>query len=223
VVGPLDLFESHGADALRLYHLFMGPPTDDTAWDTNGVDGTYRFLDRLWRVTTDTSEFAEAADSGELLAEMHRTIKKVTEDIDRFRFNTAIPPLMTLTNSLIDATRNGIEESVFGEVVDTLAKLLSPMAPHIAHELWEVTGHDSMLATEPWPEWDPEMIKEASVTMVVQVNGKLRDRIEVDADITAEAAEERALESEKIRAWLDGKTVRKVIVREPNLVNIVVG
>jgi leucyl-tRNA synthetase len=223
VVDPLDLFESHGADALRLYHLFMGPPTDDAAWDTNGVDGTLRFLDRLWRVVTETDHFDDAADASELVADAHRAAKKVTEDIDTFHFNTAIPPLMTVTNDLVDQARRGIPREAFVEVTEILLKLLSPMAPHIAHELWELTGHDTLLALEPWPAWDPELIRRDQVTMVVQVNGKLRDRIEVDADIAASDAERLAVSAEKVQQWLDGQEIRKVIVREPNLVNIVVG
>jgi len=223
VVDPLDLFESHGADALRLYHLFMGPPTDDAAWDTNGVDGTLRFLDRLWRVVTETDRFDESADTAELIADTHRAVKKVTEDIDAFHFNTAVPPLMTLTNDLVEHARSGISRDAFTEVTEALMKLLSPMAPHIAHELWELTGHESMLANELWPTFNPDLIERASVTMVVQVNGKLRDRIEVEADITAGEAEHLALTAEKIQPWIEGKEIRKVIVREPNLVNIVVG
>lgn len=223
VVDPLDLFESHGADALRLYHLFMGPPTDDAAWDTNGVDGTLRFLDRLWRVVTETDRFDETADASELVADAHRAVKKVTEDIDDFHFNTAIPPLMTVTNDLVDEVRSGIPKDAFVEVTELLMKLLSPMAPHIAHELWELTGHDTLLALEPWPAWDPKLIERAQVTMVVQVNGRLRDRIEVDSDIAASDAERLAVSAEKVQQWIDGHEIRKVIVREPNLVNIVVG
>jgi leucyl-tRNA synthetase len=223
VVDPLDLFESHGADALRLYHLFMGPPTDDAGWDTNGVDGTLRFLDRLWRVVTETDRFDDSADSAELIANTHRAVKKVTEDIDAFHFNTAVPPLMTLTNDLVEQVRSGISRDAFTEVTEALMKLLSPMAPHIAHELWELTGHESMLVREPWPTWNPDLIERASVTMVVQVNGKLRDRIDVESDISAIDAEQLALTAEKIQPWIDGKEIRKVIVREPNLVNVVVG
>jgi leucyl-tRNA synthetase len=130
---------------------------------------------------------------------------------------------MTLTNDLVDQARSGISRDAFTEVTEALMKLLSPMAPHIAHELWELTGHESMLANEPWPTWNPELIERASVTMVVQVNGKLRDRIEVEADITAGDAEQLALTAEKTQPWIEGKEIRKVIVREPNLVNIVVG
>ncbi len=223
VVDPLDLFASHGADSLRLYHLFIGPPTDDAAWDTNGVDGTSRFLDRLWRVVTETPDLT-GPPNPELVAQAHRTTKKVSEDIERFVFNTAIPPLMTLTNNLIEATReNSIDRESFDQVAETIIKLLAPMAPHIAHELWERTGHDTMLATEPWPVWDPDLVVEERVMMVVQVNGKVRDRVEVPNDISAEEAEAIARDLEKVKAWLDGGEVHKVIARPPNLINLVVG
>jgi leucyl-tRNA synthetase len=222
VVDPLELFDSHGADALRLYHLFMGPPTDDAAWDTNGVDGTFRFLDRLWRVITE-SELTDGPDSEDLIAESHRVVRKVTDDIERFAFNTSIPQLMTLTNRLVAAAREGVSRSTFDQVAETLIKLLAPMAPHIAHELWERTGHGSMLALEPWPEWDPGLVTQTTVTMVVQVNGKVRDRVEVPADITPRDAEELALGLDKVQAWINGAAVSKVIARPPNLINFVVG
>jgi leucyl-tRNA synthetase len=223
VVDPLELFDSHGADALRLYHLFIGPPTDDAAWDTNGVEGTWRFLDRLWRVVTETDRFDETSTNRELLAQAHRAVKKVTEDIERFVFNTAIPPLMTLVNSLSDAARSGVDRATFDQVVEFLIKLLAPMAPHVSHELWERTGHDTMLATEPWPEWDADLVTQATVVMVVQVNGKVRERVEVPADIEPDEAERIALGLEKVQGWIDGGEVRKVIARPPNLINFVVG
>jgi leucyl-tRNA synthetase len=222
VVDPLELFDSHGADALRLYHLFMGPPTDDAAWDTNGVDGTSRFLERLYRVVTET-EVNDGPHNEDLLAEAHRAVRKVTEDIERFSFNTAIPQLMMLTNRLIAAAKEGVDRATFDRVVEILIKLLAPMAPHIAHELWERTGHDSMLALEPWPTWDPDLVAETTVTMVVQVNGKVRDRVDVPAGISAEEAETLARGLEKVQGWIDGSPVRKVIARPPNLINFVVG
>jgi len=147
----------------------------------------------------------------------------VTEDIERFVFNTAIPPLMTLTSSLIEATQAGIDRQTFDQVVEFLVKLLAPMAPHISHELWERTGHGTMLANEPWPEWDPELVAQATVTMVVQVNGKVRGRVEVPADISAEDAERVALGLEKVQGWVEGAEIRKVVSRPPNLINFVVG
>ncbi|HLU52550.1 MAG TPA: leucine--tRNA ligase [Acidimicrobiia bacterium] len=227
IVDPLDLLASHGADALRLYHLFMGPPAEDADWDEHGIDGTARFLDRMWRLVT--GEFGEATDREEnesdraVISETHRAIKKVTEDIERFAFNTAVPALMTLTNTLTDYVRQGARRETFDYAVERLLLLLSPMAPHVAHELWERTGHTTMLAAEPWPEYDPELAKVAVVTLVVQVNGKVRDRIEVDASISAEEAERLALESSRIQEWIGDGEVKKVISRPPRLVNVVVG
>ncbi|HJQ77306.1 MAG TPA: leucine--tRNA ligase [Acidimicrobiia bacterium] len=226
VVDPVELFASHGADALRLYHLFMGPPTDDAAWNENGVDGTRRFLERVWKIATDDHVYSDREPDDrdrELLGLAHRTVRKVTEDIDRFHFNTAVPALMILSNSLGDYVADSPREDTFEEVLRLLMLMLSPMTPHIAHELWERKGHGDMLATETWPTWDDELAREETVTMVIQVNGKVRDRIEVSAEITTEQAEELALASEKVQGWLDGQEVRQVIARPPNLVNVVLG
>ena len=227
IVDPLDLLASHGADALRLYHLFMGPPAEDADWDEHGIDGTARFLDRVWRLAIgqvgEPVEREETDADREVLAEAHRTVKKVTEDIERFAFNTAIPALMTLVNTLTDYVRAGARRQTLDTVIELLLLLLSPMAPHIAHELWERTGHTSLLATEPWPEWDPELVAREVVTLILQVNGKVRDRIDVSADISPEEAERLALESERIREWIGDGEVRKVIARPPRLVNVVVG
>jgi leucyl-tRNA synthetase len=225
VVDPVDLFASHGADALRLYHLFMGPPTDDAAWNENGVDGTRRFLDRVWKIATGDYEYSERDADGtdrELIGLAHRTVRKVTEDIDRFHFNTAVPALMVLSNEIADYVSQAPRRETVDEVLRALLLLMAPMTPHIAHELWELNGYGDMLAVQPWPEWDSELAREETVTLVVQVNGKVRDRFEVSADITAQQAEEVALGSEKVRVWIDGQEVRKVISRPPNLVNVVV-
>lgn len=159
----------------------------------------------------------------EVLGLAHRTVRKVTEDIDRFHFNTAIPALMILANELVDYVDGDPREDTFAEAFDKLLLLLSPMAPHIAHELWERRGNGAMLALEPWPTWDEELAREETVTMVIQVNGKVRDRIEVSADITVDEAEQLALSSEKIQNWIDGQTVDRVIALPPNLVNLVAG
>ncbi len=226
VVAPDPYYERFGADAVRLFELFMGPPTDDAIWSDHGVEGTSRFLDRLWdAVTGEIGEIHPGSPTDpdrDLRAETHRTIQKVTTDIDRFAFNTAVPALMTLTNLLVDRLREGLSREVFDEVVGILLHLLSPMAPHVAHELWEMTGHGTMLATEPWPAWDADLAKRDVVTMIIQVNGKVRDKVQVDADISSDDAETIARERDRIRDWVDGGEVRKVIVREPNLVNFVV-
>jgi leucyl-tRNA synthetase len=226
VVDPVDLYESHGADALRLYHLFLGPPTDDAAWNENGIDGTRRFLERVWRLGTDEHEFEERGETDsdrELVGLAHRTVRKVTEDIERFHFNTAVPALMILSNAISDYLAAVPRRVTFDDVYRTLLLLLSPMTPHLAHELWELRGSGYMLATEPWPTWDGELAKEESVILVVQVNGKVRDRFEVPAQITAGQAEEMALASEKVQGFIDGQEVKRVISRPPNLVNLVIG
>jgi leucyl-tRNA synthetase len=226
VVDPVDLFESHGADALRLYHLFMGPPTDDAAWNPRGIDGTRRFLDRVWKIATEDHAFTDRepdeADRS-IVGAAHRTVRKVTEDIGRFHFNTAVPALMVLSNDFGDYLSGKPSRETFEEVLRMLLLLLSPMTPHLAHELWEMKGYGRMLATEAWPTWDEDLAREETVTLVVQVNGKVRDRFEVSAEITAEQAERMALDSEKIQGWIDGQEVRKVISRPPNLVNVVLG
>ena len=226
VVPPDPYYDNYGADALRLFELFVGPPKDDAVWNDAGVPGTKRFLDRFWRQATADHAFTdrEADDRDrEMLGIAHRTVRKVTDDIDRFHFNTTVPALMTLSKELQSYLGDEPLKESFDEIIDKMLLLLSPMAPHLAHELWEMRGHDTMLAFEPWPMWDEQLVREETVTMIVQVNGKVRDRVEVSADITAEEAEEHALSLDKIRGWIDGHEVRKVIVRQPNLVNIVIG
>jgi leucyl-tRNA synthetase len=226
VVDPVSLFETHGADSLRLFHLFMGPPTDDAAWNPNGVDGARRFLERVWRQATKEHRFVEREESEadrELIGLAHRTVRKVTEDIDRFHFNTAVPALMILSNALSGYLDDSPRAEVFGEVLRRLLLMLAPMTPHIAHELWERQGYGTMLATEDWPTWDEELAREETVTMVIQVNGKVRDRVPVAMDITSEEAERLAFSSDKASVFLDGHEVHTVIVKPPRLVNIVVG
>ena len=225
VVAPDHYYENFGADAIRIFELFVGPPTDDAIWNDSGVPGAKRFLDRVWKLGTGELSLVdrpEEASDRDLVGLTHRTIKRVTEDIDRYRFNTTVPALMTLSNELHSYASDRPRKETFDEAFDALLLMLSPMAPHLAHELWERRGNSGMLAFEPWPKWDEELAREETVTMIVQVNGKVRDRIEVPADINADMAEELALGSEKIQGWLDGSEVGRIVTRPPKLVNIVV-
>jgi leucyl-tRNA synthetase len=226
VVSPDEFYESHGADALRLYHLFIGPPTDGAVWNDNGVDGTSRFLDRVWRIATGevagTIEREETDADRAILAEAHRTLQKVTTDIDRFTFNTAVAALMEFSNALSTYLREGGRTATWRQCVRLMLLMLSPMAPHLAHELWEKGGYEGMLATQPWPQFDPDLVRRETVTMVVQVNGRVRDRVEVAADIDAAEAERLARSLDKIQPWLEAAEVHKVISRPPGLVNFVV-
>jgi leucyl-tRNA synthetase len=226
VVPPDFYYENFGADAIRLFELFVGPPTDDAVWNDSGVSGTRRFLDRVWRIGTEDHDFADREPGEaerELLGLAHRTVRKVTEDIDQFRFNTTVPALMVLSNHLYDYVEDAPVEETFRSVYRMLLLMLSPMAPHVSHELWQLLGFGDMLAEEDWPTWDSDLAREDTVVLVIQVNGKVRDRVEVAADVSAEEAERLALSSEKVKGWIDGQEVTRVIARPPNLVNVVVG
>jgi leucyl-tRNA synthetase len=226
VVPPDRYYEEYGADALRLFELFVGPPTDDAVWNDAGVAGAKRFLDRIWKMgTTDYGAVDRAPNEGdaELVAETHRTLKKVTEDIDRFHFNTTVSSLMSLANAFQDYLARSPRRETFDDAYRTMILMLAPAAPHIAHELWELRGMGGMLAMQRWPEWDESLVAESTVTMVVQVNGKVRDRVVVPADISPEDAERVALGLEKVQGWIDGAAVQKVIARPPNVINFVVG
>ena len=225
VVPPDGYYDDFGADALRLFELFVGPPKDDAVWNDAGVPGTKRFLDRFWNQATGEHEFSDRnvdQRDRDLLGLAHRTVKKVTEDIDRFHFNTTVPALMTLSNELQTYLNDEPCLETHSEIIDKMLLMLSPMAPHLAHELWEMRGHDTLLALESWPTWDPELARQESVTLIVQVNGKVRDRIEVSADIDDSAAEEVARGSMNVQRWLTDRQIKRVIVRPPKLVNIVV-
>jgi leucyl-tRNA synthetase len=226
VVSPDRYYDRYGADAIRLYELFIGPATDDAVWTDQGIEGTARFLRKVWRLGTETETVerdAVAADR-ELLATAHRTLRKVEDDIERFHFNTAVAALMELSNALTDYTRLdvGAERQAFDTAYRLMLLMLSPMAPHLAHELWELRGAGTMLADEPWPSWDPALVVEESVTMVVQINGKVRARLEVDAGIGQDDAIALALADERVAAHLDGAEPQRIISRPPKLVNIVV-
>jgi len=228
VVAPDRYYEQYGADAIRLYHYFLGPPTDDAVWSDDGVEGTARFLNRVWRIAAGEAGAAVERDPSpadhQVLRVAHRTLKKVTGDIERFAFNTAVAALMEFGNALRSylAGPDGACRATLAECLNLMILMLAPMTPHLAHEMWEITGHGSMLATEDWPAWDEALAALETVTMVVQVNGKVRDRFDVPADISEEEAVAMALASERVRAHTGGREPQRVIARPPNLVNVVV-
>ena len=229
LVAPTAYYESVGADGLRLFHLFVGPPADDFDWTDqtdNVIEGCGRFLDRLWRVATNPHPYRAndeiVPEDDEVRRSVHKAIKKVTEDLDRWSYNTAVAQLMELVNLLtryvqIDA---GPKREVLDEAIDALLVLLAPMAPHLPAELYE-QRHGAHVHEQPWPSYDPALVTSDTVTMVVQVNGKVRDRIEVDHEITEEDAMAVALSSQKVKDDLAGATPSRVIARPPKLVNIV--
>jgi leucyl-tRNA synthetase len=219
VVNPDDIIASHGADTLRLYEMFMGPLDASVAWSTNGLDGARRFLDRVWRlfVNEDGSLSNKIADEGstELEKVYHETVKKVTEDFEHLHFNTGISQMMVFVNEGYKA------EKLPKEFVEGFVKLLSPVAPHVAEELWNRLGHEGTISYEAWPMYDESKLVESEIEIVIQVMGKVRSKLKVEKDISKEALEKLALQDEAIQEWIAGKTVRKVVVVPGKLVNIV--
>ncbi|SHG86853.1 leucine--tRNA ligase [Ornithinibacillus halophilus] len=220
VVNPDDIVTSHGADTLRLYEMFMGPLDASVAWSTNGLDGARRFLDRVWRlfVNEDGSISEKVSDennNSSLERVYHETVKKVTEDFENLHFNTGISQMMVFINEGYKA------EKLPKEFVEGFVKMLAPIAPHITEELWSLLGHKDTITYEQWPAYDESKLVEDEVEVVLQVMGKVRSKISVSKDISKEELEEKALEDETIKEWIEGKTVRKVIVVPGKLVNIV--
>jgi leucyl-tRNA synthetase len=219
VVGPNDLIEQYGADAVRLYILFMGPADQDMAWTESGIEGIARFLQRFWRTINEAAEAEPGANGSSLARKAHETIAKVTDDIERrWAFNTPIAAVMELTNEI---SRNR-DDPARRFAAETAVSLIQPYAPHIAEELWERLGHER-LWEQPWPEADPALLERETFELVIQVNGKVRDRVEVAADTSEEELVELAKASERAQAHLDGKEIRQTIVVPRKLVNLVVG
>jgi leucyl-tRNA synthetase len=219
VLSPDDLIERYGADAVRLYILFIGPADQDIEWQDAGIDGTSRFLHRLWRIVLEQADAVRREDvpPTDLARKAHQTIAKVTDDIERrFAFNTPIAAVMELVNEISRAP--GDPAARFA--VETAVSLVQPYAPHVAEELWQRLGHDR-LWRQPWPEADPSLLAEETVEVVVQVNGKLRDRIQVPVGTPDEELVSLALGSERVRAHLDGGEPTKTIVVSGKLVNFV--
>ena len=263
VIDPMEIMDSgYGADALRVYEMFIAPYDMDAPWDPRGVPGTYRFLNRVWNVVQefveaatlpplteavkcsriadasaersreissgDLSEECTLAEDGDVVAELlrltHLTIKKVTRDIEDEKFNTAVAAMMEMVNGLYKIKEaQGIQASATWRfTLESLLQILAPFAPHITEELWHELGHTDTIHVNHWPKWDEKYLVSDVMTIIVQVNGKLRSRLELPADADKETIEQRALDDEKVRAYLDARTPKKVIYVPGKLVNIVV-
>ncbi len=236
VVDPNTLIEKYGADTVRLFSLFAAPPNRDLEWSDQGVDGSSRFLIKVYRfvhlnldrLTQNTSESPKANPASQALErKIHQTIKKFTNDIEHdFHFNTCISSVMELVNALQAANKLTGEEAatpaIYQFAVETIVKLLYPMVPHFCAELWETLGHSDSLDNIPWPEFDPETTKEDELTIVIQVKGKVRSRLQVAADIDDEQLKEMAIADEKIKNFIGNTTIKKIILIKNRLVNIVI-
>jgi leucyl-tRNA synthetase len=224
-VSPDELVAAQGADAGRIYEMFIGPPEEDVEWTDAGLNGVSRFLQRVWRLVLEpTTIVAEgsAPDSAVLRRKVAQTVGKVTEHFDELRFNTAVAALMELANTMQDyLQRGGAQDAQWESAVRTLVKLLNPLAPHVAEEMWQRLGERGMLADQSWPAFNAADAAEPKLTLVVQVDGKLRDRLTLDAGLSEAAAFEAAMKSEKVRAALNGRAPAKVIYVQDRLINLV--
>jgi len=219
VQNPDELIEKYGADTLRMYEMFLGPLEIHKPWDTNGIEGVFRFLKKYWRLFFDNDGNFTVTDeepSAEELKTLHKTIKKVREDTERFSFNTAVSTFMICVNELTDLKCSK------RAILEPLNIIISPYAPHIAEELKEMLGHGGSVSYEQFPEFNEEYIREDTFTYPVSFNGKLRFKLELPADISKEDAEKKVLDDEQAQKWIEGKTVRKVIVVPKKIINVVV-
>jgi leucyl-tRNA synthetase len=225
VVNPDELVELYGADTVRTHLMFAFEWQKGGPWDSRGILGSRRFVEDVWKLGTAEYTPADATDAATaaLRRRTHQTIQKVGDDMFDLKLNTAIAALMTLRNDLQASLRAAdVSAEAWDEAVDALLLMLAPIAPHITEELWHRRSHETSIHLQPWPEADADLAREDTVTMVIQINGKVRDRIEVAADVSEADATAAALEADRIQSWLSEGEVRKVIARPPKLVNIVV-
>jgi len=216
VVNPDDVVNNFGADALRLYEMFMGPLDDTKPWAENGVKGVFGFLNRVARFFGTPENIVEGADDKETLKLLHQTIKKVAFDIENMKFNTGISALMVFNNLVMKKGK------VSQQTAEIFAKLLAPYAPHLAEELWQLYGNKETLAYAPWPEVDPAMLTEEVFEYPVSFNGKVRFKLEMPVGAPLAEIEQAVLAHETSVKWLEGKTPKKVIVVPNKIVNVVI-
>lgn len=238
VVDPDEMIQAYGADTVRLFCLFAAPPEKDLDWSEQGVEGSFRFLSRMWRLVSDNLEELEAVspyDGGnnlpkvlsELRRKTHATIKKVTEDVrERFHFNTAIAAIMELVNQIYQVLDSGEKGPalwpVVREALEAVIVISSPMVPHIAEELWNMLGNKGLILENAWPTWDERALKAEEILIVVQINGKLRSKITVPADATDRELQVISLQDPRIKEFIEGKQIKRVIVVPKKLINIVI-
>jgi leucyl-tRNA synthetase len=225
VVAPDDLIAQFGADTVRTYLMFFARWDQGGPWNYESIKGSQRFIQDVWALSNRqyTAVHENESATKALRRKTHQVIRKVSEDMESFSFNTAVAALMELRNTLQDAQRvANASPAAWEEAVTNLLLLLAPIAPHITEELWAQRGRPYSIHQQPWPTWDEEIAREDTITLIVQVNGKVRDKVEAPAGVSEEEAKQLALASPAIQSWLNGGQPRKVIVVPGKLVNIVV-
>ena len=215
VINPDEMVKIYGADAVRVYEMFMGPFKQAISWNTNGLVGCVRFLSRVWNIFQDNKKTGEK--SKEIVSYLHRLIKKINEDLEEMKFNTAIAVIMEFINFWMKE-----EQSLAKKDTEIFTKILSPFAPHLAEELWEKLGHKKSIFYEKWPEYDEELIKEENFELVIQINGRVRDKIQAAVDILENEAQKLALSSEQVKKWTENKEIKKVVFVKNRLINFIV-
>ncbi len=236
VVDPDDMIKKYGADTVRVFMMFASPVQRDLDWSDEGVEGSYRFLNRVWRIVYENIDLLKSNEdlvsnladlnksAKELKIQVHKTIKKVTDDLEKFQFNTSIAAIMELLNLVSKfEPESDADNSVIAEAITCIIRLLYPIAPHFSQELWGATGKESSLVDLQWITWDEKIVGSASVRVVFQINGKLRSQLDMDPDSSDDELKAAAYADERIKSYIDGKEIRKVIVVPKRLVNIVVG
>ncbi len=224
-VDPIEILENYGADAARLFVLSDSPPDRDLEWTESGIDGAFKYLNRLWRLVSlpaPEKPSGKAVDALELKRKLHRTIAEMTADLDAFHFNKAVARLRELTNMMEDFKAAGGDNAVLREAIDAVIVLMNPMMPHLAEELWHGLGNTTLVADQSWPKADPALVANDTVTMAIQVNGKLRATITMNRDLPAKEAEGIALADPAVQKALEGAAPKKVIVVPNRIVNVVV-
>jgi len=220
IINPDDIVKKYGADTLRVYEMFMGPFDQAIAWNTNGVEGAYRFLNKLWDFVIGQTD--KSKTDGDSLTKINKTIKKISEDIENFKFNTAISSLMELLNFFRGEEFQSKKRGIGKEDLKKILIIIYPFAPHIAEELWEKSGCKKSISFEKWPKADPKFLEEETFELVIQINGKMRDKIKVLMNISEEEARGLTLEREIVKKRRQGKEVKKIIFVKNKLINIVV-
>jgi leucyl-tRNA synthetase len=215
---PDELVEKYGADTLRCYEMFLGPLEQHKPWDTQGITGVHNFLKKVWRLYFDRDTWAVSDEPAakDSLRSLHKAIKKVTEDLDRYSWNTVVSAMMICVNEL------GEQKCRSKEILEVLPVLLSPYAPHLAEELWEKLGHTGSVCDSPWPIWKEEFLQSDSISYPVQFNGKMRFQLEVPSGFGPKEVETALLSSEHTAKYLDGKPAKKIIVVPGRIINVVV-
>ena len=229
VIAPDDVVDTYGADAVRCYLMFIGPFDQGGTSSVQGIEGTWRYMNRVWNLVQDASEAfrgpgVQGTDVGrEIERTAHKFTKRVTAEYEGLRFNTALASLMEFANSLIKARETeAVRTGEYREAIDRLLLLLAPLAPHITEELWQHIGHSGSIHSQSWPDYDEALTQDAIVTVVVQINGKVRDKLEVAAEATEDEVRALVLESERVKAHLSGRQPKKIVYVPGKLMSIVV-